>query len=558
MKGVAASGKVLKRTCREDLGQAKEGPKKDKESIMPSSRLTVTDLLFLTFGAFLYTIASPPYEWTGAAWFALTPFFLVLQHKIPREAFFAGLLYGVLSCIGVASWVYFAIATYFSLPSPLDLLFTLISYGFFVGSYIGLAAALSCILIRSGKSFLCWGGIPALWVSGEFARSSLFSGFSWWLLGYTQYRHLPLIQISDITGVYGLSFLMALNSYVGAEILRFLHQRWQGREWKGRPPWLALGAITGGVALVLLYGALRLGHTSLASQVPVTVALVQGNVPSEHRWQQRHYASTLLTYISVTRRGLGDTPPDLIVWPEFALGFYLDREYLFQARLSQFIRRRKAFLLLGAPRMEESEGSRRYYNSAYFFSPDAKLLNVYDKIRLLPFAEYRVLTLPVLLPHSPEHPSDFTQGQRSTVFSLPQGAFGAMICYEATYPYLARRLVRSGAQFLVNISNDTWLVQGGQAAVVQHFAMAVFRAVENRRPLVRVATSGISGFVDVHGRPYHLSTAKEGVIRGKVFPRQELTLYTRYGDWFAWGCVSFVLMALLQAPPQPVGARSRP
>jgi apolipoprotein N-acyltransferase len=186
---------------------------------LPSSKQAVRDLFPLALGALLYTVASPPYEWTGAAWLTLAPLFLVLQNKTPRAAFVAGCLYGVLSCAGIASWVYFAISTYFSLAFPFDLFLTFLSYGFFAGSYTGIVASLSCVLMQSGRSLFCWGGIPALWVSGEFARSSLFSGFSWWLLGYTQYRYLPLIQISDLTGVYGLSFLIALSGYVVAELL---------------------------------------------------------------------------------------------------------------------------------------------------------------------------------------------------------------------------------------------------------------------------------------------------------------------------------------------------
>jgi len=127
-----------------------------------------------------------------------------------------------------------------------------------------------------------------------------------------------------------------------------------------------------------------------------------------------------------------------------------------------------------------------------------------------------------------------------------------MICYEATYPYLARRLVRGGAEFLVNISNDIWLVEGGEAAAIQHFSMAVFRAVENRRYLVRAATAGISGFVDPTGRTHHLSTEEEGVILGRVLLRQEITVYTRYGDWFALACAGLTLVALI------VGARKQP
>lgn len=523
--------------------------------------LTITDLFLLACGALLYTIASPPYEWTGAAWFALSPLFLVIRHTTPVGAFLAGLLYGVLACCGTASWVYYAVAIYFSLPFPFDVLFTLAAYAFFVGSYMGLAAGLACLLMRRNTSVGCWLGVPALWVGGEFARSSLFSGFSWWLIGYTQYRHLPLIQISDITGVYGLSFLIALNSFVTAELLRFLYQRWQERTpqtpltHRDRPPWLALGTVIASVAAALLYGSVRLSFTPPVSQSPVTVAMVQGDVPSEQRWQRAHYASTLQTYASLTRQGVKNSRPQLIVWPEFALGFYLEREYLLRARLAQLTRQLNTFLLVGAPRIEETQTDDQYYNAAYFLSPQGQVLDVYDKMRLLPFAEYRPLALPALLTHSSEHPSYFTPGQRPTVFSLPQAPFGVFICYEATYPHLVRRFVQHGAQFLVNISNDTWLVQGGQAAAAQHFAMAVFRAVENRRPLARVATAGISGFVDAYGRRSHVSAAAEGVIQGQVLPQHDMTLYTRYGDWFAWGCIGWALVALFQVRQTAVSTR---
>lgn len=514
---------------------------------VPTGRRAVRDIVFLTFGAFLYTIAAPPYEWAGAAWLALAPLFLVLRDKSPTSAFAAGLLYGVLFCVGIASWVYFAVAAYFPFVFSLNLLFTLLSYSFFVGSYTGLAASCSCVLMRSGRSVLRWAGIPALWVSAEFARTSLFSGFSWELLGYTQYHYLALIQFADITGVYGLSFLLALSGYIAAEFLgslRFFPSS-SLKSQVSKLPWPALGCLLGGVALVLLYGTLRLRqYQALPSVTPVMVALVQSNVPSAQRWNRVHYASTLLKYAAVTRQGIEGAQPDLVVWPEFALGFYLDREPLLQAQLGRLTESVNAPLLVGAPRMEGTGTGISYYNSAYLIAPGGKLLDTYDKIRLLPFAEYRPLAFPVFLNHSSESPSEFAAGHRSTIFSLPRATFGVTICYEATYPHLTRSLVQGGAQFLVNISNDTWLAEGGGAAVAQHFSMAVFRAVENKRALVRVATAGVSGFVDPVGRPYQLSTEQEGVILGEVVPRQDLTVYARCGDWFAVVCISVAGVAL--------------
>jgi len=518
---------------------------------MPLGRCAARDIVLLAVGATLYTIASPPYDWSSAAWLALFPLFLVLRGKTLGSAYAVGFLYGLFFCSGIAYWVYYAVAAYFALVFPLDVLVTLLSYSLFVGSYTGLAACGTCVLMRNHRPALRWVGIPALWVSAEFARTSLFSGFSWELLGYTQYHQLPLIQIADMTGVYGLSFLLALSGYVVAECwasLSFfpLSSLPHGTRL-ARLPWPALGSLVGAIALALFYGTLRLHQYENPSGPSLKLALVEGNVATAQRWQRVYYATTLLKYIAITHQGVTGIPLDLVVWPEFALGFYLDREPLLRAQLGQLTRSLETSLLLGAPRMEETAGGTHYYNSAYLLAPGGALQGTYDKMRLLPFAEYRPFPLLPVRGQAQEIPSTFTPGRESTIFLLPRAAFGVTICYEATYPDLSRRLARDGAQFLVNISNDTWLVKDSRAAAAQHFSMTVFRAVENKRPLVRATTAGVSGFVEPTGRLHHLSTQPEGVIVGEIIPRRELTVYTQYGDWFALSCVGVALIALLDS-----------
>jgi apolipoprotein N-acyltransferase len=337
---------------------------------------------------------------------------------------------------------------------------------------------------------------------------------------------------------------MVLSSYCGAETVAALYSRGRKKYRNSQLPWLAWGCLAGGVLLVWLYGTLRLHHYRPSSSRSVQVTLIHAHVPSEQRWKRAYYARTFLKYVALTRQGIDNALPDLVVWPEFSLSFYLNQERALRAQLSRFIQQLHTSLLLGAPRLEESQTGKRYYNAAYFFSPAGQLVDVYSKIRLVPFTEYRPFTLPAVLDHTSAAPSEFTAGKRSTVFSLPHAAFGVMICFEATFPSLARRLVRGGSQFLVNISNETWLA-GDAAAVSQHFAMAVLRAVENRRYLVRITTGGISSFVDPLGRPSQLSILEEGVVRGQVIPQQEMSLYTQYGDWFAWACLSFACLALL-------------
>lgn len=514
--------------------------------------------MLLVLGACLYTLASPPYEQSWAGWVALTPLFLVVRDATPGRAFVAGLFFGVLFCLGIAYWVYLAVAAYFPLPFPFALLCTVTSYSAFIGSYTGLAAALASLVMRCRQPLLRWLGVPASWVVGEFARSTFFSGFSWELLGYTQYQHLSLIQIADLTGVYGVSFLLALSGYVAAEIIRaFPIARFFSSASRLTPnalrslpfPWPAVTCLLTFVAATLAYGQFRLTESHQEQETaPVTLALVKANVPSAQRWQRVRYASTLLAYAQISRQNIGQTQPDLVVWPEFALGFYLDKEPPLRLLLNQLTQQLNAPLLLGAPRAENTEESRVFYNSAYLLAPGGALLDVYDKIRLLPFAESWPSFFPALLEHRPEAPTDFTAGSRATIFSLPQGKFGVLICYEATYPSLARRLTQDGAHFLVNISNDTWLA--GEAASAQHFSMAVFRAVENRRGVARVATAGVSGFIDAFGRPTQQFTAPEGSVFGEVTPQQRFTVYTRYGDWFVGMCSALALGTILLARAQ--------
>lgn len=544
------------------------------------------DLGLLSLGAMLYTLAFPPFDWAWTAWFALTPLFLLLRNKTPRAAFLAGFLFGILWCIGIGYWVYFTVTESFSLPFPANLLFVLANYAFFAGLPTGIVTLLSALLLQRGTPWLQVLGIPALWVSGEFLRANSWFGVSWGILGYTQYQHLTLIQIADVTSVYGVSFLLALGNYAAAAgigllvtsywLLENRQSKVQSSKFKvkkqevvsrqysvlnrekenlestvwysalrtSHSAFASVGLLTIALAVTLGYGSLRLRQYALPPDVPpVRVAMVQGNIPTEQRWQPAYYASTLLKYVSITTQGIAGASPDLVVWPEFAVNFYLDKEQLLALQLGQFAQMAGTALLVGAPRVAETDTETQYYNSAYLFSTTGQLAGVYDKIRLVPFAEYRPFTLPSVVDHRPDAPSEFTAGKQAAVFSLPKSTFGVTICYEVAFPLFSRQLAQNGARLFINMSNDTWLGHA-TAAVEQHFAMAVFRAVENKRYLVRTATAGISSFIDPLGHPYQWSTAPEGVIRGEVFPLQEQTFYTRYGDWFAVVCLSLSALAL--------------
>lgn len=466
----------------------------------------------------------------------------------------------MLFCVGIAYWVYFAVAAYFSFSPFIALLLTLLSYSLFIGLYTGAAALVAVLLMRCRSDWLRWCGVPAVWVCSEFARSMFFSGFSWELLGYTQYRNLTLIQIADLTGVYGLSFLLAFSSYLTAEIFWAvpLPARLHTSTCLISPrlrqvscvPWQGVVGFFVSVSVAVLYGMFRLAEPeTLSHGTPVNIVAVHKDT-GVHRWQRVHYANSLLQYVQGTEASITDIQPDLIVWPEFAVGFYPERELALQRQLHLLTQKIGAPLLFGAPRVVVMDNGEHYYNSAYFLPVGGTFDQVYDKMQLLPFAEHQPWTWSTLLPHSSTAPSKFTPGNRATVFTLTKSSFGVVICYEATYPHLSRRLVENGAQFLVNISNDAWLA--GEAASAQHFSMAVFRAIENRRGLVRVATAGLSGFVDPQGRLSHLFDQHTAHQQGIIRPRQDLTIYTKYGDWFVSLCLGCILCALLVSRTQSV------
>ena len=523
------------------IGKA-SSPKKETSSGVFRVRF-IQDISLVALGAVLYTLASAPFEWASFGWIALTPLFVLIRGRGLAQAAIYGMLFGVAICAGVAYWMYFAISNYFVAKFPLSLLLTLAAYTMFVGVYTGAAAAASSLVINHGDRAIRWVAVPAIWVVCEYARSTFLSGFSWGLLGYTQYRHLAIIQVADVSGVYGVSFLLACSSYATAELILACGNRW--RDAGGTIVYQPLLCVAATIAAAFVYGEVRLRYyLSHPATESVRVAVVTRKTAAQDRFERIRYLRAFMDYTRATLDGVARGSADLIVWPEFASGFYLDSDRAMRMQVTRLAAATDAALLTGAPRSAKSDGSTYYYNSAYLFSPTGWLLDTYDKIRLLPFAEYRPFGMQSLASRNSDYPEEFTAGSRTTVFSIARARFGVMICFEATYPTYPRQLARNGAQFLVNISNDVWLSSlGGTPATSQHFAMAVMRAVENKRALARVAAAGITGFIDPVGST-HLASQSEGVRLLAVPLRDELTIYTRFGDWFVVACLLFSMSSL--------------
>jgi apolipoprotein N-acyltransferase len=274
----------------------------------------------------------------------------------------------------------------------------------------------------------------------------------------------------------------------------------------------------------------------------VPILVVQGNNDLGRQWRPEFYGRGLEQYLGLTTAAAMGASPEVIVWPESAVTFFLAHEPRYHALVTRMLGELGADLIVGGPHYEDDDPARpRYFNSAFYLDQGGAIRSRYDKRRLLPFAEYFPLRTIGFLRRKFERVRTFTAGEGTTLLDTRMGKAAVVICFEAVFPELVRERMRHGAEVLVNLSNDVWL--GGGAGPAQHLAMARLRAVENRTWLVRATTTGISAIVDPRGRVRAESgTFTAETLRGEVVPMQVDTVYRRFGDLFAWTCLFAALL----------------
>jgi apolipoprotein N-acyltransferase len=368
----------------------------------------------------------------------------------------------------------------------------------------------------------------------EYVRSHLFTGFGWALLGHSQYLNLPIIQIADITGAYGVSFVAMMVNVVIYTLLN-------GEAKKGARAFFVLLLIISGV---LGYGYLKLNNTE-AAKGDLKISLIQGNIPQKMKWDSEFIDHIWSVYSTLTREA-GRDNPDLIIWPETALPGYMEDRELYKA-VAQLARNTGSALLIGAPSYRESDEA--IFNSAFLIGEGGDIIERYDKLHLVPFGEYipfsryigfirKVINKPI---------GTFGKGDEYTIFELENGLrFGVLICFEDIFANHVRRFAARDADFMVNITNDAWFMK--TAAPYQHTQSSVFRAVENRMPLVRAANTGLSCFIDRTGRIFDSVKvgADEIFVAGyktnKIDMFNAKSPYTRFGNIFVFLCALAVII----------------
>ncbi|MBN2384215.1 apolipoprotein N-acyltransferase [bacterium] len=475
----------------------------------------------------------PDLPWEFCVFCALIPMFIVLRGHSNGTAFRFGYLFGFLYYYGIMSWIVITMLNYGNMSATLCylILIALVCYLAFYGSFFFLFNRLLTERLGLPHTLVA----PFVWVLLEYIRTYMISGFPWNLLGYTLYRQPLLIQIADLVGVYGLSFLIVIVNCLIFDLFF--------GEWARRTKIIVFALVLALVLMTVGYGQFRLHDNQEADEVKV--CLIQGNYRQEEKWAPHMKQTTLETYLNLSRACLSASP-DLIVWPEAAVPFRLRYSPSSFAKIAQLACECDCQLLLGSPDMDESpEGNTQFYNAAFLIDNRGEFLDRYDKIHLVPFGEYVPLKKLLFFVEKMTEGAtgDFSAGSKYTVFKGTLPPFSLYICYETIFPDLVRKFAKSGARFLVSITNDAWF--GRSAASYQHFAMTVFRAIENRCPVVRAANTGITGIIDQKGQILEQTeiftrTSLCGTIR--IRPEHLITVYTRWGDFFVAFCAGVVVL----------------
>ena len=428
---------------------------------------------------------------------ALAPFLVASVRSTPREAFGLGVLLGLATTLAVAWW----------LPGMCERFFGLTPLLGWPGlALVGLTA--DGLPFAAFGAWLAWsarrGALTPLRVGAAFALCELARAQvnPFGLLGYGL-AGSPFAQAADLAGPWGLGALLAAASAALAGPF--------APALAGGRPRRALAAVALAGLATLGYGELRLAQ-EFGDGPPLRVAAVQGAIARQMHWDRSTRGANLARYLELNREATREHAA-LVFWPEFAVDFYLSEETLERARLLDGVHDAGADVVLGASRYERDRDDARYFNSVYSIDGRGRLhAAVYDKQRLVPFAE-----------------AQYVAGRAPRLVETRSARVGAFLCAETLYPEVARGLARAGAELLANPSNDYWF--GAPQAAEAQLVSATFRAIENRRALVRATATGVSAIVDPHGRVTARS-AGDGpeVVAAELRRSSAVTVYQRAGD----------------------------
>jgi apolipoprotein N-acyltransferase len=471
----------------------------------------------------LLALSFPKFGHGLVAWVALVPLLVALPGTTPSVGARLGYLTGAVSALGLLYWTALVVVQHGNLPLPVGIVVMVLLCLAFALFPLLFGLLVSLWLRSFGPLALL--AAPLAWVSTELLRAHTFFEFPWCLLGYSQHANPAAIQIAAWTAVYGVSAVLVLASSLLAYAVVVPTQ--------ARRAFVGLGLLVAGVhgmGLLVLRGP-------LATTGRVRVGLVQGGIVQEEKWKPELAGQNIGRHLELTQRA-ASRGARLVVWPESAVPFYYDHTPALAEELRETVRRGPIYLFFGNDDREPArEGGDRVFVGAKMLSPSGELVLRYHKMQLVPFGEYVPLQALLTLggrvsAKLVEQVADFTPGHEAVVGQVDGHPIGGFICYESVFPHLVRRFTVRGAELLVNMTNDAWY--GRTSAPYQHLAMSAFRAVENRRTLVRAANTGITAIIDPWGRVRERTALFDRtVLVGDVDLVSVRTFYSRHGDVFA-------------------------
>jgi apolipoprotein N-acyltransferase len=501
-----------------------------------------SDVALAALAGALLALSFPKFGHPACAWIALVPLFLALSGWNGRpgplpgttaaRGAFLGLVTSLVFFCGTLYWTGPVLVTFGGLPAPLGVVSVLL-LSLYLGLYNAVGtAALGVILRRYGAAGL-WLA-PMAWVSGEYLRGTLLSGFPWVVIGDSQVEVLPVAQVASVLGLYGVSLLVAfVNGGLAYALLA--------------PPRVRVRTIAGTAAVLLcvaVWGAWRVADGSLTREgSPIRVGLLQGNIEQKDKWDPGQARRIFTTYIAMTRDAVR-RGAQYVMWPESSTPFMFEEDASGGQAIRELAAEVRVPLLFGSDQIERG-ATPHLYNAAFLVTPDRRTAAVYRKMQLVPFGEFIPLQHWIsFLSPLVGGLATFAAGESVTMLPIGDHKASTAICYEVIFPHLAREAVERGSELLTTITHDAWY--GTTSAPYQHFALASMRAIEQGRYLVRAANTGISGAVDPYGRVVAKSAIFEqaGLVVDVRF-LQGRTIYSRIGDVAAYASLAITALTLL-------------
>ncbi|UCG00258.1 MAG: apolipoprotein N-acyltransferase [Spirochaetaceae bacterium] len=504
------------------------------------------DLLLLAGSALLFALSFPSFlsqwGWFPLAFLALAPVFIVVH----RAGWLRVVLYGAF--FGFASY---ALYNYW-LGSfhPLTLVIVPPIYSAYFLVAFPLLKAADSLFPRYG--FLLQ---VLIWVAYEFAKVQGFLGYAYGIIGFSQYLFLPLARLASVTGIWGVSLIVVFPSALLGNALKNGFKEFIPFLRRHRLPALLYAAV---FAAIIVYGLISI--SDLAPARKLKVALVQQNVDP---WKggNKTYAKTLEILTRLSRQALAEDPSiEVVVWSETSFVPAIDWHTRYRTdrvafglvkELREFLAEQSVPYVVGnddgqLAKDEQGRDIRVDYNAAILFE-GGEIIETYRKLHLVPFTEHFPFqrTLPGVYQWLRDADTHFWEkGTEYTVLEAAGVRFSTPICFEDTFAYLSRDFFLHGAEMLVNMTNDSW--SKAVACEMQHMSIALFRALENKRTLVRSTNGGITCVIDPNG---HITAmlapfTEDYLIAEAPVYTAEQTLYTRWGDWFAWIVVILAVAVL--------------